>query len=218
MRRALVTVLWAASMMAGGCQAPEARGVVGNGSTPDGVTPAAVRSPAARDDRLEIRLEVNSDVFDDRMPMRMAVLHFRNIGRTPLRLYLPVAEASRSLISSLLFVPTQAPPLLVPEPQPRRDAVTERDFLLLEPGRTIDVSEPFSIDRLGPAGAGSVRRPGFEPGRVVKVWWTYESSNHRWKAAGAKPDDRTGEPFGGQEPPWLWTGQLRVEMSWRIPS
>ena len=208
-----------AALLLAGCRAPEARLADGGPSTRGVATHVAVRSPAARDDRLEIRLEIVAGVFEDHVPMRMAVLHFRNVGREPLRLYLPVAEASRSLVSSLLFVPAKAPPLLVPAPQPPQSVTSDQDFLLLKPGEALDVSQPFSVEQLGPGGAGPVRRPGFEAGQVIRVWWTYDSTGHRWNAV---PGSQHGEPAGAlggsQVPTGLWVGQLRVEASWPVTS
>lgn len=154
----------------------------------------------------------------DRVPMRRALLHFRNVGAEPLRVYLPNGEAFRLNISSLFFVPEGGTPLMVPDPHPHGYVVTEADFHLLSPGEERSFAQPFTIDPFAPgAGNQTLRRPGFEPGRAVRVRWTYENRIRRWEGGRQTLDGPTVPLFGGQDIPFLWTGTLAVELAWTVP-
>lgn len=188
-------------------------------STPSKEKPTTptLRSQPATDGRLEIELEIKSGSELDRVPMRTAALHFRNVGPEPLSLYLPRAEPFRMNISTLIFAPETGRPLLVPEPRPHGYVVTEEDFHLLEPGKTVEFPQRFTIDPFALGGRGSARLEGFERGRSVDVSWTYENAIRRWEGGKQTMDGLTRELFGGKDVPWIWTGKLQVRLRWTVP-
>ncbi|MBI4705683.1 MAG: hypothetical protein HY744_31715 [Deltaproteobacteria bacterium] len=217
LRRALLAVLLCAL---GGCRAGADRATpaVPMSSAPDAAVPTA-RPPVATDGHLEIRLELDTEVAMDRVPMRAAKLHFRNVGRDPLRFYLPRSEPFRANISTLSFTPEgNARPLVVPEPRPHGYEVTEADFHLLAPGEERVFAQPFTLDQFVPGpGQGTERRAGFEPGTVVRVRWVYENEIRRWEGRRLTLDGPTRELFGGGDIPWIWTGKLAAELAWKVP-
>ena len=174
------------------------------------------RSEAVSDGRLEIQLEIQEGSVLDRVPMRTAVLRFKNASDKPLRLYLPQSEAFRANISSLILAPEGAPPLFVPEPRPHGYVVTEKDFPLLKPGEGRAFTQRFTIDPFA-RGGRTERRAGFEPGKKVPVSWTYENAIRQWKGGQRTLDGPTGELFGGKEIPFIWTGKLTAKASWTAP-
>ena len=176
-----------------------------------------VRSEPARDERLQIQLEILPDVKIDRIPMRTARLRFRNIGRDPVRIYLAVSEPFRCNISTLSFAPPSGAPLTVPEPRPHGYVVTERDFHLIEPGKELTFTQPFTIDPFARRGRNTERRPGFERGSQVAVRWTYENSITRWEGGVETFDGPTKPLFDGKDIPWIWTGKLSVKLTWIVP-
>jgi hypothetical protein len=213
----VLTVLGLATL---GCRGSATGASAGAG--PDGPTPgegasAAQRSDASADDRLEIRLEILPGTTVDRVTMRTAVLHFRNVGTGPVRFYLPNGEAFRAGISTLVFDPDAAPAHVVPEPQPHGYVVTEADFHLLEPGAETSFEQPFTIDPFPPGDGDPARLAGFESGSTVPVRWTYENSLTRWEGGWQTLDGVTQPLFGGEEIPHIWTGQLAVRMEWQVP-
>lgn len=184
------------------------------------MTPAENPPDAAAwtgDGRLEIRADIDPQVTMDRIPMRSIRLHFRNATDAPLRLYLP-PDPFRFNISSVVFAPEGAPPLLVPEPRPHGYMITEKDFLLLAPREERVVTQSFSIDPMVPGpGTRTARRPGFEEGRRVPVRWTYENRITSWPGGVATFDGVTKPLFGGGPVPHLWTGEIRAQFTWTVP-
>lgn len=178
----------------------------------------ARESPPAADARLEIQLEIDPTVTMDRVPMRRALLHFRNVGQEPVRVYLPNGESFRANISTLFFTPEVGRPLFVPEPHPHGYVVTEADFHLLAPGERRTFTQPFTIDPFVPGpGLQSRRLEGFAPGRPVRVRWTYENAIRRWPGGAQTLDGPTKTLFGGLDIPHIWTGELAVELAWTAP-
>jgi hypothetical protein len=178
----------------------------------------ALRSAPASDGRLEIQLEIAAGVALDRVPLRTAVLHFKNVSGQPLRIYLPTGEPFRASISTLSFAPAGAPPLFEPEPHPHGCVITEQDFPLIAPGASVSFTQRFTIDPVAP-GVGNTthRRPGFEPGKLVPVSWTYQNAITQWKGGAQTLDGPTRELFGGKTIPFLWTGKLSVRATWIAP-
>lgn len=211
------TVLGLAALGCRGSATGASAGGGSDGPTADGGAPATQRSDTSTDDRLEIWLEIAPGTTPDRVPMRTAVLHFRNVGTGPVRFYLPNGEAFRAGISTLIFAPDTAPPLFVPEPQPHGYVVTEADFHLLEPGAATSFEQPFTIDPFPPGNQPPTRLAGFESGYPVPVSWTYENSLTRWEGGRQTLDGVTQPLFGGEEIPHIWTGKLVVRMEWQIP-
>lgn len=178
----------------------------------------AMRTDPAADGKLEIRLVIEAGAKLDRIPMRTATLHFKNVSKQPLRCYLPLGEVFRANISTLVFAPQGAPHVVVPEPHPHGYVVTERDFHLIAPGASVTFEQPFTIDPFLPGPGNRIeRRPGFEPGKQVPVRWTYENSITRWKGGVMTFDGPTRELFGGKEIPFIWTGELTVRGTWTAP-
>jgi hypothetical protein len=176
-----------------------------------------LRSPPVADGRLEITLEIDPAVTMERVPMRRALLHFRNVGPEPVRIYLPNPDAFRLLISTLAFVPGAGPPLIVPDPHPHGYVVTEADFHLLAPGEVRSFPQSFTLDPFVPGGGMQTRRrAGFEAGQTVRVSWTYENSIRRWEGGRMTADGPTQQLFGGQDIPFIWTGELRTELTWTV--
>lgn len=187
-------------------------------SAPPEQAKMSTKSDAVADGRLEVRLEIKPEVVVDRVPMRTAVLHFRNLGKEPLRYYLPNGEAFRANISTLFFRPKSGDPLFVPEPHPHGYVVTEADFHLLEPGQAREHTQPFTIDPFAPGpGNTSKRMTGFEAGAEVDVRWVYENSIQRWKGGAQTLDGPTRELFDGGDIPYIWTGKLEAKMRWTVP-
>lgn len=176
------------------------------------------KSAVASDGRLEIGLEIEPGIEMDRVPMHTARLRFRNVSSEPVRFYLPRPEAFRATISSLTLVPRQGHPMFEPEPQPHGYVVTEDDFHLLAPGEAREFTQRFTLDPFLPGpGNKTARRRGFEPGREVEVGWVYENSITRWAGGALTLDGPTKQLFDGGDIPHIWTGKLRVTMSWVVP-
>lgn len=214
----LVTLVLGCGTLAcrGTATGTEAGGVANNPGA-GAATTAGPQPATAADDRLQITLEIKPDVVEDDVPLRTAVLHFRNVGTAPVRFYLPNGEAFRLSISTLRFAPEGAPPLLVPEPHPHGYMVTEADFHLLEPGAEASFDQPFTIDPFRPGGRGPARLAGFEAGKTVSVTWSYENSITRWEGGAQTLDGITAPLFGGEEIPHIWTGELVVRTDWLVP-
>lgn len=180
-----------------------------------------VRSEPARDERLQIQLELLPGVETDRVPMRTARLRFHNIGRDPVRIYLPVSEPFRFNISTISFYPRGEPtgkrPFTAPEPHPHGYVVTEKDFHLIDPGKELIFTQRFTIDPFARGGSGTERRPGFEAGSKIDVRWTYENSITRWEGGVQTLDGPTKRLFEGKEIPWIWTGELSAKLTWTVP-
>jgi hypothetical protein len=175
-------------------------------------------SDPVSDGRLEIRLEIRPDVVVDRIPMRTAALHFRNVGSEPLRIYLPVSDAFRFNISTITLSPSSGPPLIVPEPRPHGYVVTEADFHLLQPNEFRAFTQQFTIDPFAPGGGTAThRRAGFESGNTVQVRWTYENSIQSWQGGTKTLDGPTKQLFDGGNIPYIWTGSLTATQSWTVP-
>lgn len=182
------------------------------------VTSTDTTSDPVGDGRLEIRLEIRPDVVVDRIPMRTANLHFRNVSAEPLRIYLPVSDAFRFSISTITLSPASGPPLTVPTPRPHGYVVTEADFHLLQPNESRNFAQQFTIDPFAPGGGlKSVRRTGFESGSSVQVRWTYENSIERWQGGSQTLDGPTKRLFDGGDIPYIWTGSLTVAQGWTVP-
>lgn len=179
----------------------------------------SAETAVATDGRLEIRLEMKPGVEVDRVPMRTAVLHFRNVGSEPLRFYLPRPDAFRATISTLVFRPKTGEPLFEPEPHPHGYVVTEDDFHLLGPGEARDFTQKFTLDPFAPgAGTATARLPGFENGSEVQISWTYQSSIRRWAGGAQTLDGPTKQLFDGGDIPHIWTGKLTLRTAWIVPS
>ncbi|MBX3131168.1 MAG: hypothetical protein KF718_30900 [Polyangiaceae bacterium] len=181
------------------------------------VNAASSQSKPAHDERLEITLLVRPEVRMERVPMRTAVLRFRNLTSAPLRLYLPTAEPFRAMISTLYFYAEGGAPLSVPEPRPHGYVITERDFPLLAAGETRDFTQSFTLDPLSASGTLPERLTGFEPGRPLFVRWFYENSIRRWEGGATTLDGVTKPLFDGGDIPHIWTGKLVAEMPWTAP-
>lgn len=175
------------------------------------------RSTAVNAKGLEIWFEVLPDVKMDRIPMRTVMLHFKNVSSDPIRIYLPAAEAFRAGISTVVMSSGDAI-LAVPEPHPHGYKVTEVDFPLLAAGEEKAFEQPFSLDPMLPGpGTATARKAGFETGKSVKVRWRYGNSITRWKGGAATLDGPTNELFGGNDIPYIWTGDLSTEATWSAP-
>lgn len=173
---------------------------------------------AASDSRLQVQLEITDEVKMDRIPMRTARLHFRNLTAEPLRIYLPTPDAFRWGISGIVMRAPSGTTLLIPEPRPHGYVVTENDFPLLAPGEKKTFTQTFSLDPMKPgAGTATERLPGFEAGAKVALRWTYENSIRRWEAGVQTLDGPTKALFDGGDIPHIWTGKLSVETSWTVP-
>ncbi len=170
----------------------------------------------ASDGRLQIRLELDDAVEIDRLPTRRLRLHFENLTDAPLRIYMPQSEAFRSGISSIRMWSPSEEPLFLPEPRPHGYVITEHDFPLLGPRESRTETQAFTIDLFTRGGAA--RRPGFEPGRVVRVVWAYQNSIQRWEGGRPTFDGPTNELFGGGPIPHIWTGMLEVSGEWTVPA
>lgn len=185
--------------------------------SPDPLLATSQRSEAVADARLEIQLEIRPGITMGRIPRRVALLRFRNVGAEPVRVYLPNAESFRADVSSLSFVPSAGQAVVVPGPQPGRYDVTEADFHLLAPGASRSFLQEFVIDTARSGAPGSIPLPGFEPGRQVRVRWRYENRVRRWEAGRQTPDGVTKGLFGGADIPHIWTGDLSTDLSWTVP-
>ena len=178
----------------------------------------SARSEPAADAHLAIELEIRPAVVMDRVPTRTASLGFRNIGSEPVRVYLPNGETFRAGISTLSFTPEGAPPLFVPNPHGHGYVVTEADFHLLAPGESRSFPQRFTIDPFPPRGSlAPTRLPGFEPGRPIRVRWTYRNQIRRWEGGRQTFDGPTKALFGGADIPHIWTGELSAELAWTAP-
>ena len=173
-------------------------------------------SEPASDERLEIQIEIQPGATPDPVPMRTAVLHFRNRSSEPLRIYLPRGEMFRAGISSLLFSPEKAPLLLVPEPHPHGVVITEEDFPLLGPGESRAFTQSFTIDPVARGGAGTARLEGFAAGSEIAVRWIYENQIDQWQGGAQTLDGPTRSLFGGEKIPHIWKGKLTAQMRWRV--
>lgn len=175
-------------------------------------------SASASDDRLEISMEVSPAVRKERVPTRTFVLRFRNLGGSPLRLYLPLGEGFRSGISTIFVTPEEGPPLFVPEPRPHGYVVTEKDFALLEPEGTYVANQSFTLEAFARGGKGTARREGFEDGRTVQIHWTYRNEIRRWAGGARTWEGLTAPLFGGTDIPGIWIGELGVDLEWTVPA
>jgi hypothetical protein len=196
----------------GGCRAPA--GTTGaHGATTTG---PAVQSSRAEADGLEISFEIRPGVRMDRVPMREAVLRFRNVSTQPVRFYLPRGDAFRAGISTLRFEAGERR-FLEPEPQPHGVVIEEADFPLLAPGEQQTFAQPFTLDPIQPGpGTRTARRPGFEDGTPVTVSWTYANTIVRWAGGQLTLDGETEALFEGKDIPFIWTGELTVEARWLV--
>lgn len=172
----------------------------------------------AGDSRLQIQIEITDEVKMERIPMRTARLHFKNLTQQPLRIYLPAPDAFRWGISSIVMKPSNGPPLLVPTPRPHGYVISEKDFHLLAPGESRVFTQSFSLDPMQRgAGTATARLPGFEAGAKVAVRWTYENASRRWAGGVQTLDGPTRTLFDGGDIPHIWTGKLNVETQWTVP-
>jgi hypothetical protein len=171
----------------------------------------------AKDERLEIRLTIEPGVETDRVPMHVAELHFRNVSDEQVRIYLPVPEAFRFGLSSIVFRPEGQPPLAVPEPRPHGYVVTDKDFHLLEPGQSKAFEQRFTIDPMARGTRATKRRPGFELGAGVPVRWVYENKIRSWVGGKRSVDGPTRTLFDGGVIPGIWKGRLAVSGTWTVP-
>ena len=176
-----------------------------------------VRSSRAGDKGLEIWFEIQPTVRVDRIPMRTIVLHSRNTSKDPVRIYLPQAEPFRAGISTIVMICGDGV-LVVPEPHPHGYQVTEVDFPLLSPGEEKTFEQSFSLDPMVPGpGMRTERRNGFEPGKRVRVRWTYENAIQKWEGGAQTLDGPTKTLFGGKDIPHIWLGKLSVDSEWIAP-
>ena len=208
LRAALVPLL---GLLCAACPA-RARGTGQASSAAD----AADRSSREQDKGLEIFLEIQPGVRMDGVPTRSATLHFHNVSLAPIRIYLPRSEHFRAGLSTLVL---RAGPnaFAVPEPQPHGIVIEEDDFPLIAPGEDKTFEQSFTLDPIGPGvGAVTARRLGFEDGKAVQVRWTYSNEIVRWAGGQQTLDGPTKTLFEGKDIPYIWTGQLSVEASWRI--
>ena len=180
------------------------------------MTQTVVRSNRATDKGLEIFFEIRPGVRMDRVPMREAVLHFRNVSTEPVRFYLPRGEAFRAGMSTLRFQSGDRR-FLEPEPQPHGVVIEEADFPLLGPGEEKTFVQSFCLDPMQPGpGTETARRPGFEDGKTVEVSWTYANNIMRWQGGQLTLDGPTKTLFGGEDIPFIRTGALAVQAKWLV--
>ncbi len=122
-------VPWLVVLVALGCASPAPTGQTSAGSA--GVaSSSSVQSNRVRDKGLEIWFELRPEVRADRVPVRVAVLHFHNVSSQPVRIYLPRGEAFRAGLSTLHFRAGDAV-LVEPEPLPHGVVIEEADFPLI---------------------------------------------------------------------------------------
>jgi hypothetical protein len=130
-------------------------------------------------------------------------LRFRNVGKTPLRVYLLAPEAFRASQSTFLVLrpgPGGSLVSIQPPPRPHGYLPRESDFPALAPGKTLAATQTLSL-----------ADPAFRSGGRFVLAWTYENAVTRL-AGGARTLDGVTRPlFGGGPIPGIWTGKLRVE-------
>lgn len=208
-------VPWLVALVALGCASPAPTGQTSAGSA--GVaSSSSVQSNRVRDKGLEIWFELRPEVRADRVPVRVAVLHFHNVSSQPVRIYLPRGEAFRAGLSTLHFRAGDAV-LVEPEPLPHGVVIEEADFPLIAPGEERTFEQTFTLDPMQPGkGTSTARRRGFEDGVTARVTWTYQSSVTRWAGGKMTLDGPTKTLFGGEDIPHLWTGKLSVQADWVI--
>jgi hypothetical protein len=206
MRSPAALALAALALASGGCP-----------SSPSGAPMnGTVRSTTATANGLSISLEIRPDVRVDRVPMRAAILHFRNVSEDPIRIFLPQSEPFRGGQSTLYFGSGDQA-FMAPEPRPHGYSISEIDFPLIAPGEEKTFEQPFTIDPMKPGpGTRTERRAGFEDGKTVKVRWSYSNDLVRWPAGKPTLDGPTKTVFDGKDIPHIWTGKLSVEASWTV--
>lgn len=186
------------------------------GCSPSAPTPMNNATASASANGLTISFTVRPGVEVDRVPMRTLLLHFRNVGKEPIRVFLPQAEAFRAAQSVVSFVSGKER-FMVPEPRPHGYAISEIDFPLIAPGEERTFEQRFTLDPMKPsAGTATARRPGFEDGATVQIAWSYRNDLTRWRAGQATLDGPTRTVFGGGDIPGLWRGNLSVSTSWVV--
>lgn len=221
MRGSLVAsfVLWGIALVVGGCAQREAEVAASPSASASARAPAieSVVAATAEAKGLRITLRLTPEVRMDRVPLRVFELEFSNVSAQPIRIYMPYSEPFRSGISSIFIVGSGAP-LAVPEPRPHGYPVTERDFPLLEPGRSLTFEQTFTLDPMTSApGTRTQRLAGFAPGTRSKIHWTYANTITVWHGNQQTLDGTTHVLFGGGAIPHIWTGTIDVSTEWTIP-
>ena len=180
-------------------------------------TAAAGRPASVSEKGLAFSCEVRPDVVEDRVPLRTAVLRFRNTTARPIRVYMPQTPEFRANISTLVLT-AGGEVYATPDPRPHGYVVTEADFPEIAPGEERVFEQRFTLDPLVPgAQLRTERRKGFGSGNPVTIRWTYENAITRWEGGKMTMDGPTKPLFDGGDIPNIWTGRVTVVLDWKAP-
>ena len=129
-----------------------------------------------------------------------AKLCFRNLGKTPMRIYFIVTEVFNRFQNDYVFVDrngNERHEIVVSPPHGYR--VGAGDFHLIAPGGIWCVRQKIPLPR------------DMDGGEVVSLRWIYRNRVTRWEGGVETLDGPTHALFGGKRIPGIWSGEISAE-------